>query len=284
MHVVAFVVVLGCASCALLGSWGYFRHYQISRPPIGVFTLTDIVIMLLMVILVPFLYLVFPLWLVVCLLGLAVVSILSATWQPVLRVRGTNWVVTLVLLAADLGAALFFGTASGGFFAINDAVLIVVVVGITNLWAQSGLKARDAALLGALLAVYDGIATTALPLMASLYTRLIGLPLVPTLAWGSSGMSLGIGLGDVLLATVFPLVMRKAFGLRAGIAALVLALCAMGALLALPLRGLFPAMVVLGPLMLLQYLWWRRFRAQERTMWQYLQQEPPGSRKVRQST
>src|SRR5256885_1661624 len=151
MRAVAFVVVLGCASCAMLGSWGYFRHYEISRPPIGVFTLTDIVIMLLMVILVPLLYLVLPLWLVVCLLALAA-----------------------------------------------------------------------------------------------------------SLAWGSSGMTLGIGLGDVLLAGVFPLVVRKAFGRRAGIAALALALCAVGTLLALPLRGLFPAMVVLGPLMLLQYLWWRR--------------------------
>lgn len=280
MGVVAFVVVLGCVSCTMLASWGYFRHYEISRPPIGVFTLTDIVLMLLMVILVPLLYLVLPLWLVVCLLGLAVVSILSATWQPVLHVRGANWVVTLVLLAADLGTALLFGTASRVFFAINNAVLIVVVVGITNLWVQSGLKARDAALLAVLLAAYDGIATAALPLMASLYTRLIGLPLAPTLAWGSSGMTLGIGLGDVLLATVFPLVIRKAFGRRAGIVALVLALCAIGALLALPLRGLFPAMVVLGPLMLLQYLWWSRLRGQERTMWQYLQQEPTG-RKVR---
>jgi hypothetical protein len=39
-------------------------------------------------------------------------------------------------------------------------------------------------------------------------------------------------------------------------------------------QGLFPVMVVLGPLMLLQYLYWRRRRGQERTMWQYLQEEP----------
>ncbi len=35
-----------------------------------------------------------------------------------------------------------------------------------------------------------------------------------------------------------------------------------------------PLMVVLGPLMGLQYLYWRRRRGQERTTWHYLQEEP----------
>jgi hypothetical protein len=76
----------------------------------------------------------------------------------------------------------------------------------------------------------------------------------------------------VLLATVFPLVMRKAFGCSAGMIAL--ALAAIGTLLALPLQGAFPVMVVLGPLMMLQYLFWRRRCGRERTTWQYLQEEP----------
>jgi hypothetical protein len=68
--------------------------------------------------------------------------------------------------------------------------------------------------------------------------------------------------------------MRKAFGRPAGLAALLLALAAIGTLLALPLQGYFPVMVVLGPLMVLQYLYWRRRRGRERTTWQYLQEEP----------
>jgi hypothetical protein len=80
----------------------------------------------------------------------------------------------------------------------------------------------------------------------------------------------------LLLATVFPLVMRKAFGRAAGITAMVIALLALGTMLALPLKVVFPAMVVLGPLMVLQYLYWRRQRGQERTMWQYLQEERLG--------
>ena len=170
--------------------------------------------------------------------------------------------------------AAFLGTKQNAFFAVNNIVLLVMVMGITNLWAQSGMKARDTALLGVLLALYDFIATVQLPLMGELVARLSDLPLAPLVAWSSENTMPGIGLGDLLLATVFPLVMRKAFGRPAGLVALVLALAAIGTLLALPLQGGFPLMVVLGPLMGLQYLYWRRRRGQERTTWHYLQEEP----------
>src|SRR5712691_11028447 len=77
------------------------------------------------------------------------------------------------------------------------------------------------------------------------------------------------------LRPAFPLAMRKAFGRPAGLAAMTLTLVAIAGVLALPdLRGeqasplgalaplaehgAFPVMVVLGPLMLLQYFCWLR--------------------------
>lgn len=39
------------------------------------------------------------------------------------------------------------------------------------------------------------------------------------------------------------------------------------------LVGIFPVMVLLGPLMVLQYVYWRR-QQPERTTWRYLQAEP----------
>src|SRR5438270_7326187 len=123
--------------------------------------------------------------------------------------------------------------------------------------------------------VYDFVATSQLPLMGDLFARLDGLPFTPRLAWPVGGDGwLAIGLGDLLLATVFPLVMRKAFGRSAGLLAMVLGLGAIGALLALPLATIFPVMVVLGPLMLAQYVYWSRRYRVERTTWQYLQAEP----------
>jgi hypothetical protein len=73
-------------------------------------------------------------------------------------------------------------------------------------------------------------------------------------------------------------VLRKAFGRAAGVAALAIGLGALGVVLALPLLGVvqvtFPIMIVLGPLMIGQYLYWRHQRGQEQTTRQYLQTEP----------
>jgi hypothetical protein len=95
--------------------------------------------------------------------------------------------------------------------------------------------------------------------------------------WPLGGLWLGLGLGDLLLATLFPLVMRKAYGKTAGVAAVIIALAAILFVLILPLLGfieaVFPVMVVLGPLSVIQYLYWHS-RGPERTTWQYLTAEP----------
>ena len=51
MHSLSSCVVLGCTACAILGSWGYFRRYPVSRPPVGVLTLTDLMLMMLFILL-----------------------------------------------------------------------------------------------------------------------------------------------------------------------------------------------------------------------------------------
>jgi hypothetical protein len=88
---------------------------------------------------------------------------------------------------------------------------------------------------------------------------------------GNGGLWIGIGLGDLLLASVFPLVMRKAFGRGAGVTAILVALGGIAAIMLLPITEVFPVMIILGPLMLLQYAYWIRQRGQERTTYQYLQ-------------
>lgn len=275
----ASAVVLGCVACGLVGSWAYFRRYQVSRPPVGVFNGQDLAIMVPLLILVPVLYLLLPLWLTAALWLLVTLSILYCTFEPLLRARWAIWLVAVTLLVVDGGAA-FLGTRQNAFLAVNDTILLMMVVGMTNLWAQSGMQARDTALLGVILAPYDFIATVHLPLMDELLARLSTLPLAPLVAWSSVHAMSSIGLGDLLLASVFPLVMRKAFGWLAGLVALMLALAAIGALLALPVQGGFPLMVVLGPLMGLHYLFWRRRRGPERTTGRYLLEEPLSSRRA----
>jgi hypothetical protein len=197
------------------------------------------------------------------------------------------WPVTLALISADLWAALQFGTTANSFYIVNNIVLLAMVVGLTNLWAQSGMRARDVVILAGFLTFYDLTSTWLLPLTNDMMQRLAGLPLSPMFGWviGSDGGSvsrgsgtwISIGLGDLLLASVFPLVMHKGFGRVAGWAAMLLALGAISAIMLVPMAekaDTFPVMIVLGPLMIVQYVYWSRRQGPERTARQYLQAEP----------
>jgi hypothetical protein len=275
MLMIAVLMVLGFASCTLVLSWVYFRRYTLARPPIGVFNLTDVGLMIAGIVLVPVLYLALPTWLVSGLLILGAVSALFLAWEPVLRWSWAIWVASLLPVGLTI---LLAGRNGVLFYVANNLVLIGIVIGLSNLWAQSGLRARDAAILGGALTVYDLVVTSLLPLMDELFARLAGLPLAPLVAWPLEGNRwVGIGLGDLLLAALFPLVQRKAFGRAAGYTALALNLVTCAALLALPVLGLlqqtFPVMVVLGPLLLAQYAFWRG-RRPERTIRAYLHAEP----------
>ena len=275
----ALIVVLGCATAAVLLSWVFFRRYAINRPPIGVFNARDVAVMIGGILLVPFLYLALPRWLVGGLLALGMLSAVYLLWEAMLRAGWAVWLATLLLAAADLGTRLVFGAASPWFFAANDLVLVLAIVGLTNLWAQSGMRARDIALLAGLLAIYDVLATWQFLQMDALFGRIAGLPFAPLIAWpaGAGGLWLGIGVGDLLLAAVLPLVMRKAFGRAAGISALAVNLGGIAGVLGLALVGAlhasFPVMIVLGPLSITQYVYWRR-RGPERTTRHYLLAEP----------
>jgi hypothetical protein len=108
--------------------------------------------------------------------------------------------------------------------------------------------------------------------------------------FAAEGEWLGIGMGDMLLETVFSPVMRKAFGRTTGLASLVGNLSLIVGLIPvavnIQLNVLFPVMFLLGPLIIVQYAYWRRrcgreqyayWRrrcGRERTTQRYLQAEP----------
>jgi hypothetical protein len=81
---------------------------------------------------------------------------------------------------------------------------------------------------------------------------------------------------DLLLATVGPLTLRKAYGRTAGLLAILIAVAAIAAVMFL---GVFsrletlPTMIVHGPLLVAQYLYWHH-RGPERTTAAYLGAEP----------
>src|SRR5450432_619154 len=151
----SFTVVLGCVCCSLLGGWYYFRHYLINRPSIGVFTLTDVLLMIMLIIVFPFLYLILPLWLAASLFMLSILSILYSTWKPIVQTRLATWLIVLIVVMIDSSAAFLMESYREVFNVANNVVLLMVIIGIANLWAQSGMKARDVAILSGFLAFYD---------------------------------------------------------------------------------------------------------------------------------
>ena len=278
---VALLVTLGLASATVLLGWGYFRRCTIPRPPIGVVTLGDVWLMLAGIVVVPLLYLALPAWLAAGLLGLVLLGMLQLTLEPVMGARA-SWLVSAALAVLDLVAWFRFGPSSAPTFAANNLVVGAATIGVANLWTQSGLRARDAAVLAGALTVYDVLFTSQLPVMASLFGHLGALPFAPLAGWplGHDEVWLAIGAGDLLIATAFPLVLGRAFGQTAAWLAMALGLGTLTVLLTIVSLGLtaspFPAMLGLGPVCVLQYLAWARLRGPERTTWQYRLAEQPG--------
>ena len=277
------------ASATVLLGMAFFRRYAIIRAPLGVMNLGDVAFMLGGIILIPYLYLALPGWIVATLLAIGTLGLLQLLLEPMLHPAWLPWLVAAVLVGADIALARQVGTGTIAFVAVNNVILLLTVVAVTNVWAQSGLRARDLAILAGALVLYDLVATSVLPLTNQLIDRLAGLPLTPVLAWpvGEQGWS-GIGLGDLLFATVGPLVFRKAFGRPAGWVAIILAVSALALVFAAAVWGLlpgtFPVMVVLGPLLVAQYLAWMRATGSERTTAQYLAQSPTMRRSARRAT
>lgn len=275
-------VVWGLALVAIGASWGYFRTWSMIRPPLGTVDLGDITMTLLFVMVLPVLYLWLPGPLVVTMLALTGLSILWFVAEPVLPAAWARWGVAGGLVLGDLLLARQ-GTGETAFLLLNDAVILVMVVGVSNVWAQGGLRSRDLAIFAGAIAVYDLVATGVFPLTADMIERLAGFPFLPMVAWPSaSGQWVGIGMGDLLMAAVGPLVIRKAYGRTAGLAAMVIALGAIAGVLLIgrwgALPDVFPTMIVLGPLMVAQSCWLARRCGGERTYARYLAEEPLAGR------
>jgi hypothetical protein len=209
-------------------------------------------------------------WAALALLMLGIFGIFYHVFEPILHRQSVLWLVAMLLAGGNVVLGQVSGTLTLSYILVNNLTLVVVVLGIANLWAQSGMKARDAAMLAVLLGIYDVVFTSHLSVMGDLFDHLDDLPLAPLIAWGSMEDMQAIGVGDLLMATLFPLVMRKSYGQTAGILAQGLAIITIALISILaPAETLFPVMIILGPIMAVQYVFWRWQRGVERTTRQY---------------
>ncbi len=267
-------ILLGLIVLTQITAVLYFRRVTINRPPVGLYNLKDISFMMLMVILLPLLYVRLPATVVVVIMSLVFTNVLYYTFRVALP-RWTALLLAVGIVGADIylaeGTEVQFASAS--FIAVNNLLLLLAAIGVCTLYAQAGMRARHVAFFGIALAVYDFIATIALPVMFEFIDRLTTLPMVPIVFWGGED-SVALGLGDILLITLWTVVVYKAYGLRQSLIAGFLGVGAVAAMFFGFQQGILtnmvPAMVVLGPIMAVQYMLWRRQGA-ERTMAEYEQ-------------
>lgn len=248
---VALTVVLTAA---------YLGRYVMPRPPVGRMVGADVAVMVGALVVMPFAYLHVPAGVVVSIFGLVILTLTQLTLAPVL---GGRWAMlaALLLCAADVTAYALGWPAA--LLVINDALLILLVVGVVNLWTQAAITPAQVAALAAALTLYDTLATGLTSLTVDFVQRMRGLPFAPVLATSYGDDPSLIGLGDCLMLSIWPVVALRAYGKAAAwcAAGLEAVLLALSIALVLSSGRPLPLLTVLGPLIFLQWAYWRRRQA-----------------------
>ncbi|MGI8523111.1 MAG: hypothetical protein ACR2JG_08505 [Geodermatophilaceae bacterium] len=281
--VYTLVVALSGSMVVCLGALAYLRRVRLERPAIGTFNRRDIVVVFGFIILLPVIYLTFPLWLITCLLILTFAGALAIGYRPLLTPTQL-WLGIGVLLGANLWIGQnMLGTVSGWQLSWieNDIIVVLAAVAVVNLYVQGGMRLRHVAWFALTLAVYDALFIVVVPVTNTLVQGFLGYPLNP-----SFGMRLGLynatlGIGDLLIYGLFTIAAFKAYGRQA--ARIALALVAVFGAITPGFAGLIfesltdartdlivPAQTVFGPIAFIAYLWMRHHYGRERTMEEFL--------------
>ncbi|MEU9886953.1 hypothetical protein [Sphaerisporangium sp. NPDC051011] len=256
---VALVAVMITAAAA------YCARFRLPRPPVGTYTYPDMVVIFVVVVLAPLTYLNLPGPVVAGVFGLVLLFAAQLALAPLVGGRPA-WAVSVALCLAT-GAAALTGAALA-VTVLTDVLLAAGVIAVTSLWAQSGMRAGHVALLSALLTGYDLIATVSTTIMTRFFTEVRGLPFAPLFTLSDGPTPVAMGLGDLMMLVLFPLVAHRSFGRAAGVVAALAGVTVTAIVSALFVWGVLteglPLLTVLGPVVVAQYLLWRATGRHER--------------------
>ncbi|MEW2518727.1 hypothetical protein [Actinacidiphila alni] len=277
MSGVALAALSGCVALVMAVAGAYLARVRMPRPPVGVYEPADIVLLCVGIVLAPLLYLELPGTAVAAVFGVVLGLAVQFTLAPVMAARwpGAGWATATTWLLAAAGCAVtaLLHDRPTGVRVGTDLLIAVAVVGVANLWTQSGMRAAHVAALAAALACYDLVATALTDVTLRFATRVQGRPFAPMLALTGGRHPVSVGLGDLLLLVLFPLVAAKAYGRGAALVAGAVGVTVTGAISALfavgALTSGFPLLTALGPLIVAQHLYWSRRLGGERTTAQW---------------
>jgi hypothetical protein len=275
------VYLFGVLLVSTVALW-YLRRVRVERPAIGTFNGRDIAILVVFICSLPFLYGYLPYWLITAVLGLTFGSALYIGYSPVIG-RTAVWVGIGVLFGLNWYTSKhLMGTTYGwqAWWAELDVLVVLGAAGVANLYVQGGMKLKHIVSLGACLALYDLIFATILPLTDKLVAGYLSYPFDPLFGFRFGIDNYGVGLGDMLVYSLFLTACYKAYGWKAArIAYLMIAVIGAGFTAFAPyvvnvldpqLDFLVPAQVLFGPATVIAYLIMRRVWGPERTMAEFL--------------
>ncbi|HLI41540.1 MAG TPA: hypothetical protein VKV35_07840 [Streptosporangiaceae bacterium] len=279
---IEFGVILTGAIIVCGGALTYFRRVRMERPAVGTFNARDVVILLVVIGILPFVYGWLPIPLVTCLLILTFASALYIGYRPLVGSVGT-WLGIGLLFGFNIWSSNHvMGTLPGWqlWFVEQGIVVALSAIAVCNLYLQGGMKLRHVAWLSLALAGYDVIFAAYYPLTGRLIARYLTHPLTPLLGIRLGYVDYAVGLGDLLVYSLFFVAAYKAYGARAAtVAAGVIVVMGGLATAFIPflfnftnanLDELVPAQSLFGPAAFVTYLWMRRHYGRERTMAEYL--------------
>jgi hypothetical protein len=274
-------VIMTGAIVVCWGALAYFRRVRMERPPVGTFNGRDIVILLAFIGVLPLVYGWLPVPVVTCLLALTFGSALYIGYRPLLGSVGI-WVGIGLLFGLDIWSSNHvMGTLPGWqlWFTEQAVVVALAAIAVCNLYLQGGMKLRHVAWLALGLAGYDALFAASYRLTGELIARYITHPLTPLFGMRFGYDDYGIGLGDLLVYSLFFVAAYKAYGARAAATAAGV-IVVMGGLSTAYISYLFnftnanvdvliPAQSLFGPVAFGTYLWMKRHYGRERTMAEY---------------
>jgi hypothetical protein len=276
-----FVIMTG-VTLVCAGALTYFRRVRMERPAVGTFNGRDVVILLVVIGVLPFVYGWLPVPFVTVLLCLTFASALYIGYRPLLGPAGI-WVGIGLLIGFNIWSSNHvMGTIAGWqlWYSEQTIVVLLAAIAVCNLYVQGGMKLRDVAWLSLGLACYDVLFASYYPLTGRLLARYITHPLTPVVGMRFGEVDYAVGLGDLLVYSLFFVATYKAYGKWAAtIAAGVIAVMGGFATAFIPfvfnltnanLDVLIPAQSLFGPFAFLTYLWMKRHYGRERTMAEYL--------------
>ncbi len=274
-------VTLAGSVAAGAGALYYFRRVRLDRPPIGTFNGRDIAILLAFIIALPFLYGVLPFWALTSFLVITFASSLSIGYRPVLGGR-LVWLMIGLLIGANIWTAHnMLGTVAGWqlWWAELDVLVIFGAIAVANLYMQGGMRLQHVAWFGLALAVYDVASSQAIHVTNKLVQEFLGAPLDPSMGMRFGVDNYSIGIGDLLIYSMFAVAAYKAYGrvgARLGLILIVVFGAAAPSLTPILINFvdarsdiLVPSQAFFAPAAFLCYLWLKRRYGRERTMAEY---------------